>query len=632
MTIWSRWNAIINLSFPIAGFGLVIVLRLVFSKNLKVWPVLRTCIILAATCLALAAIYFGLEYRSILEYGSSVVTSSAFNWQTKIAGAEWLLLNVPGLAIAGHWYFPNTATTLSYAIVLTVVSHVVVIYSAASGVRKVLSEQPDRVLIGALGLIGATVFYGDMLLAVTTFGGYFASPGYRELHEMATALAGATCSTLSVLYGLLSHNRLPQLRFMNYRIAYALIAVLVALNSARIVQTSLAASFNGAVWTSAKVTYGLPQRPTDYASCRGIVELPQLYLPSDDLKAFALRLHGDAINKQTYFFWYGLFNEAVTNYYLTQENLSPLVEVYERTPADQSVWDVTFTPKDVVSETWFRDWLRYILANGDFIVIPEKADAFAQIWSSPIVAYHDDIVAAINSPQIAPDYVVWGTIEEQHTRVLVLKKHRVGDPDDGLEAFPRTWGTPAQVIGRDFKGARIVTARMRIDPGATQHLERTYKDYNVVRVGDLYVGVWRGLGVYDIRAIMAKAGAPPPTGMFLIASDLARLERAIDDAVDNCPFHYGDVPVLIESYKGYNVVRVEQLYVGVDNEVGQIDVAAALANKTPRPPSTQFLLADSSANLETAIDRVAPSRANRFLSRWNHALGKLAAWAHLRQN
>ena len=291
MTIWSRWNAIINLSFPIAGFGLVIVLRLVFSKNLKVWPVLRTCIILAVTCLALAAIYFGLEYRSILEYGSSVVTSSAFDWQTKIAGAKWLLLNVPGLAIAGHWYFPNTATTPSYAIVLTVVSHVVIIYSAASGVRKVLSEQPDRVLIGALGLIGATVFYGDMLLAVTTFGGYFASPGYRELHEMATALAGATCSTLSVLFGLLSHYRLPQLRFMNYRIAYALIAGLVALNSARIVQTSLAASFNGAVWTSAKVTYGPPQRPTDYASCRGIVELPQLYLPSIDLKAFSLRLY-----------------------------------------------------------------------------------------------------------------------------------------------------------------------------------------------------------------------------------------------------------------------------------------------------------------------------------------------------
>lgn len=562
LTIWSRWNAIITLSFPVAGFGVVAVIRLVFSKKLRFWSFLRSCAIVAAICLAFAGIYFGLEYRPILQYGFNVATSSSFDWPTKIAGAKWLLLNMPGLVIAGHWFYPDTSVTHVYAIVLTIVSHALVIYSAASGVRRVLAERPDQVLLGALGLIGATVFYGNILLAVTTFGGYFAAPGYRELHLLAAALAGAVCSTMSVLYGLLSQYRLPQLRFVNYRVAYVLIAVLVALNSARMVRSSLGASFDEAMWRSPSVTYGLPDVgcPTDYVGCRNGVELPQLYLPSNDLKAFALRLREAAIDKKMYFFWYGLLNEAVMNYYLAQENLSPLVAVRERTPFDHSVWLGTFTPKDIVSETWFRDWLKYILAKADFIVIPEKADAFADIWSSPIVAYHDDIVAAINSPQIAPDYVVWGIIEEPDTRVLVLKKRRAGDADDGLEAFPRTWGKPTQVIGRDFKGARIVAARMRrpIDPPSAE-------------------------------------------------------------------------PVLVKRYKGYNIVHFEQLYVGVDNEVGAIDVAAVLANKAPRPPSAQFLLANSTVSLEAAIDRVAPNPAVRILHRLRHALGKLAALAHLTQ-
>ena len=111
-----------------------------------------------------------------------------------------------------------------------------------------------------------------------------------------------------------------------------------------------------------------------------------MYLPSSDLKTFTVRLHEATFKKQMYFFWYGLFNEAVTKYYLAQENLSPLLEVKERTPFDQSVWFATFNPKDLVSETWFSDWLKYTLAKADFIVIPEKADAFAKMWSSPMVA------------------------------------------------------------------------------------------------------------------------------------------------------------------------------------------------------------------------------------------------------
>ena len=33
------------------------------------------------------------------------------------------------------------------------------------------------------------------------------------------------------------------------------------------------------------------------------------------------------------------------------------------------------------------------------------------------MAYRDEIAAAVNSVEIAPDYLVWGVIEEKPTRV-----------------------------------------------------------------------------------------------------------------------------------------------------------------------------------------------------------------------
>ena len=91
------------------------------------------------------------------------------------------------------------------------------------------------------------------------------------------------------------------------------------------------------------------------------------------------------------------------------------------------------------------------------MVIPERLEALGSLWPSPMVAYRNDIASAVNSPKIAPDYRVWAIIDEKpYTRVLILKKQDPQAPDSGLELFPRTWGTAAQVIGRDFKGALIV--------------------------------------------------------------------------------------------------------------------------------------------------------------------------------
>ena len=78
---------------------------------------------------------------------------------------------MPGLAVAGQWFYPSTASTPIYAIALTLLGHAVVIYAAVSGVRRISSPTQSEILIGALGLVGATAFYLDLILAVSSFGG-----------------------------------------------------------------------------------------------------------------------------------------------------------------------------------------------------------------------------------------------------------------------------------------------------------------------------------------------------------------------------------------------------------------------------------------------------------------------------
>ena len=623
--IWSRWNAIINLSLPIAGFCLAIVTRFTLQRNWPTAAILKNFAVLALVCLVCAAIYFGLEYRAILDYGFKVAVISSFDWPTKMAGAGWLLLNMPGLAIAGQWFVPNTLATPPYAVVLTILGHVIVVSSVASGARKILATQQSEVLVGALGVIGAAIFYLDILLALTTFGGFYARPQFRELHLVEPAFVGLVCCSLSLFGGLFSGRLATRFQHMNHWAVYAAIGILVALNSGRIVGASFEALLNEAMWTSPDVTYGLPSPATGIAACDSAPKLPEFYLPNEDLKNFLLRLRDAAGKKPTSFFWYGLFNEYIADYYTAQANLPPLVPVQERSPNDHFVWFPTFTPKEAVSEAWFREWLKYVLSSADFVVIPEKARAFNEIWSSPIVAYHDDIVAAVNSPELAPDYLVWGVVEERNTRVLVLKRRDPGGSDGGLEPFPRTWGTPAQVIGRDFKGALMVPARPRtpIDPTAKPQLQFSYEGYNIVRFGDLYVGASREFAGLDVRAVMTNAAPPPPQGQFLVAADVASLEHAIDAATMACPHPPSEKPLLLFTYKDFHIVHIGELYAGIAADAGLIDVDAVLANKAPPPPPTKFVVARDLVTLEAAIDRLA---TNPILRLFKHAFHKAVAW------
>jgi len=267
------------------------------------------------------------------------------------------------------------------------------------------------------------------------------------------------------------------------------------------------------------------------STCRQLNEIDDTYLPSEDVRRLSLLLGEETKDKLVYFFWYGIFNGQIAQYYAAQSNVAPPREVPLRSDKDRLFWLHTFNPALLSPEPSFREFLDYVLARSDFVVIPERLEALETLWPSPMVAYRNDIAAALNSVEIAPDYRVWAIIDEKpYTRVLILKKQDPQAPDSGLELFPRTWATPAQVVGRDFKGALMVgqKAWWQADAKALPRLLYAYENYNVVRVGQLYIGAAHAMGPANINAILTNTVPRPPLDQFIIARDALRLHAAID--------------------------------------------------------------------------------------------------------
>jgi hypothetical protein len=623
--VWSRWNAVVYVMMVVAGASLAGLMRFAFAKARPSRAVLTNCAILALICLSMAAIYFGCVHHDIFVYGSEIAASISFSVETKLAGAEWLLLNVPGLAICGRWFWPVSNGTPPYAIALTILSHAVVVYSAVSGARRIRSPQPHEVLTAALGLIGATTFYCFMIFAVVTFGGYYARPEIRELHGVVPALAAVLCCALSALSAQLSRRHLAAIGDLNKRSLYILVGLMAAFSSASVMNFSLNSFLDGSMWQLANVTYG-PHGALDkqnkYDVCTPGGESTQWYLPSEDLKGFILRFSQAAGGKNAYFFWSGYFNTHIVRFYTAQADLASIRMVPDRSPLDEQVWYATLRPTELTSESWFREFLKYVFSKADYVVIPEQLLAMQSIWSSPMAAYYKDIAAALNSPEIAPDYLVWGIVEENDTRVLVLKKDVRSEKDAELEPFPRTWGTPAQIIGRQFHGALVVSAKRRlaIDVNAQPRLMFTYEGYNVARVGQQgFVGVGQELGDVDIAAILRNDAPCPPIGQFIVAHDIASLEDRLAAASIKYPSD-SKIPVLLHAYRSFNIVRVGRQFVGVSMTLGRIDVAAVLANLAPRPPAGDFIVASDLPSLEANIRRECPILSIRYFKALAHQI------------
>ena len=477
------------------------------------------------TSVVMAASYFYFTHHSIYEYYLDHATSVQFDLTRKLAGAKWILLNMPGLAIAGRWIPTNVQGMHYYALALTLCGHAIVLYSAISGVRKIAFGASDEVLVGALGIIGAVTFYLYTLFALVTFSGYYSEVEIRTVHSFEPALLGFACCALSVLCGLLGRYPMPRVR---HPILYITTGALFAFSAITITRSSLAAIIDANGWPA----YGFKEAAVaDNSPCRNLNEIAGSYLPSKVISELSLLLAKEATDKYVYFFWYGIFNRQIAEYYTAQNEAKPVIEVPLRSEDDSKYWFWTFKPELVTTRSSFREFLNYLFAKADFIVIPERLEAFQLMWASPMTGYHEEIAAALNSREVAPDYGVWAVVDEApSTRVLILRRRHSQAPDDGLEQFPRTWGSSAQDIGRDFKGAIEVTQQpwWKDDAATPPELLYAYSGYNLIRLGRLYIAAAHDLGPMDINPVLTGAAPRPPSRKFIAARDISQLKRAVD--------------------------------------------------------------------------------------------------------
>jgi hypothetical protein len=529
-TIWSRGNAFMYLAMPAAAAGLVFVFRLIWPKWRLDVRHMTSFAIAGLVCVSMAAIYFYFTHHAIYNYYFGEAASVLFDYHRKIAGSEWILINVPGLAIAGKWFLPITDGSPYYSIALTLCAHVIVLYSIITGARKIASEDNGQALIAALGLLGGATFYFYMLFACLTFSPYFSDPLGRELHPFEPALVGFMCCVLSVLCGVAPRQAMPRL---HRSLVYAAATGLFLLASLGVTTASFRAIRDRNAWSAfdlSKYVFAQNDAWAKVTPCDQLNVFDETFLDPKDMERLSLRLSEETSDKFVFFFWYDVFNASIMNYYTAQNGIDAPRQLPMRSDTDRYFLVNSFQPEKLTPESSFRVYLKYVFANADLVVIPEQLDGFTRMWDSAIVEFRQDIADAVNSPEIAPDYGVWAIVDDLRTRVLILQRRSRGKPDDGLTAFPRTWGTSAQVIGRDFPGAYLVRKKPTWQSSATSlpQLLYAYGDYNLVRVGQFYVAAAHDLGPLNINDILTNKAPRPVASKFIVTRNIASLKAAVD--------------------------------------------------------------------------------------------------------
>ena len=127
-----------------------------------------------------------------------------------------------------------------------------------------------------------------------------------------------------------------------------------------------------------------------------------------------------------------------------------------------------------------------------------------------------------------------------------------------------------------------------------------YKDYNVVRAGELYVAAAQDLGPLDVASVLSNTAPLPPAAKFIVARDIVSLKVTVDTYAKEAKA--GAPPQILYIYKGYNVIRSGELYVGAAQDLGTMDVGDVLAHTAPQPPPDKFIVANNSNDLEAAIN------------------------------
>ena len=180
----------------------------------------------------------------------------------------------------------------------------------------------------------------------------------------------------------------------------------------------------------------------------------------------------------------------------------------------------------------------------------------------------------------------------------------------GEHSKPRI-GKPIEVAvpGEDFTLVRAVTK------GATAELMRTIGNYNLVRFDGMYYGVphgfaadWEKGEVAFLPGVFVGESAKEVTNMIQRAtgrSTVGRREDAAGDRITGPAGEISNVPKLLGSLEGYNIVTYEGWVYGIPQSLGEINLAEVDAMEMPA------VVRDVSQDVVEGeiLDRVSTSQA-----------------------
>lgn len=143
----------------------------------------------------------------------------------------------------------------------------------------------------------------------------------------------------------------------------------------------------------------------------------------------------------------------------------------------------------------------------------------------------------------------------------------------------------------------------------------SYKGFNVMRYGSVYVAVSQTLGSIDVDQLQKNDFS---SFEILEDSDLKNLESKIDRAVFNIK-----IPLLAETYRGYNLIQFAGRFYGLAKSLGTVELPSLIPNKI-KQLRKNHLAAEANAlpALKAEIDRMIPRQFKQrglisLYNQWN---------------
>ena len=150
-------------------------------------------------------------------------------------------------------------------------------------------------------------------------------------------------------------------------------------------------------------------------------------------------------------------------------------------------------------------------------------------------------------------------------------------------------------------------------------IEENYKNFNIIDFGDQFFGFLRILGEIDFAINLDEIRKRYDHGCMIVCGTLEKVKAQIDKITTISLQHTGLItPVVVEIYKGFNLVVFKDRLLGIRQSLGKIDLSEELIVLVQRHTPDDFIVARSLDQLRDDIDGISTSARLRHNSTASH--------------